>query len=95
MPSNVLSYLNGSFFFQAAICSCHGVRSSSGGSTILFNSASAYLMSLTIGMWASLFLLISEGSMSMCTILPCLANSDTLPVTRSSNRTPKASSRSA
>ena len=52
-------------------------------------------MSLTIGMWAALFLLISDGSMSMWTILPCLANSDTLPVTRSSNRTPKASSKSA
>ena len=28
--------------------------------------------------------------MSMCTILPCLANSLTLPVTRSSKRTPRA-----
>ena len=28
-----------------------------------------------IGMWATLFLLISDGSMSMWTILPCLANS--------------------
>ena len=29
----------------------------------------------TIGRWATLFLLISDGSMSMWTILPCLANS--------------------
>ena len=33
--------------------------------------------------------------MSMCTIVPCSQNLSTLPVTRSSNRTPKASSRSA
>ncbi len=69
--------LNGSVFFQAAICACQAARSS-GASTILFSSASAYLTSLTIGMWAALFLLISDGSMSMCTILPCLANSDDL-----------------
>ena len=49
----------------------------------------------TMGTWATLFLLISDGSMSMWTILPCLANSLTLPVTRSSKRTPRASSRSA
>ena len=52
-------------------------------------------MSLTIGRCTTLFLLISEASMSMWTIVPCLANSLTLPVTRSSKRTPKASSRSA
>ena len=54
-----------------------------------------YFTSLQTGMWAGLFLLISEASMSMWTILPCLANSSTLPVTRSSKRTPSASSRSA
>ena len=46
-----------------------------GGSTILFSSARAYFMSLTIGMCGFLILLISDGSMSMWTILPCLANS--------------------
>ena len=49
MPGNVLSYENGSDFFQAAICACHSARPASGGSTTLFNSARAYLMSLTIG----------------------------------------------
>ena len=41
-----------------------------------------------------LILLISDGSMSTWTILPCSANSATLPVTRSSKRTPKASNKS-
>ena len=54
-----------------------------------------YFTSLQIGMWATLFLFSSEASMSTCTILACLANSESLPVTRSSNRTPRASSRSA
>ena len=46
---------------------------SSGRSTILLSSASAYFTSLQTGMWAGLFLLSSEASMSTWTILPCLA----------------------
>ena len=72
------------------------VRSAFGSSSsIAFRSASAGRTSPWIGTWATLFLLISDGSMSTWTILPCLANSLTLPVTRSSKRTPRASSRSA
>ena len=38
---------------------------------------------------------ISVGSMSMCTIFACGANSSTAPVTRSSKRAPMATIRSA
>ncbi len=62
--------------------------------TTLFSCCSAYLMSLTTGKCATLFLLISLGSTSIWTIVPCLANSLTLPVTRSSKRTPSANSKS-
>lgn len=48
-----------------------------------------------MGMCAVLFLSISAGSMSMCTILDRVANASSRPVTRSSKRTPSAMSRSA
>ena len=59
------------------------------------SSRRKYFRSLTIGRSAFLILLISEGSMSTWTIFARPANSETLPVTRSSKRTPRASSRSA
>ena len=49
----------------------------------------------TIGMWAGTFLEISAGSMSMWMNFACGANSDSLPVMRSSNRAPTAQIRSA
>ena len=52
-------------------------------------------MSPTIGMWAGTFLEISAGSMSMWTNFARGANSDILPVMRSSKREPIATIRSA
>ena len=49
----------------------------------------------TIGMWAGTFLEISAGSMSMWMNLARGANSDSLPVIRSSKRAPMATIRSA
>ena len=49
----------------------------------------------TIGMWAGMFLEISAGSMSMWMNLARGANSDSLPVMRSSKRAPTAQIRSA
>ena len=57
--------------------------------------ASTFLASPTIGMWAGTFLEISAGSMSMCTNFARGANSDSLPVMRSSKRAPTATIRSA
>ena len=52
-------------------------------------------MSPTIGTSTRMFLLIDEGSMSMCTIFSALgAKSLVRPVTRSSNRAPTAISAS-
>ncbi len=45
----------------------------------LLSAAIACLTSLSTAMCAYLFLLSSDGSMSMWTILPCLQNSATLP----------------
>src|SRR5262249_26365963 len=63
--------------------------------SIALRSVIASRTSAKIATSAYLFLFSSDGSMSMCTMRPCLANSLSLPVTRSSKRTPKASSRSA
>ncbi len=52
-------------------------------------------MSPTTGKFALRFLFNSDASMSMWTIVPFLQNSSNLPVTRSSKRTPNASSKSA
>ena len=49
----------------------------------------------TIGMWAGTFLEISAGSMSMWMNFARGANSDSLPVMRSSKRAPIATIRSA
>ena len=68
---------------------------SSGGSTILFNSASAYFTSLTIGNVGCLVLVDLRRIDVDVDDLAVLGELATLPVTRSSNRTPKASSRSA
>ena len=53
------------------------------------------LASPTIGMWAGTFLEISAGSMSMWMNLARGANSDSLPVMRSSKRAPTQQIRSA
>ena len=53
------------------------------------------LQSPTIGTSARRFLEISAGSMSACTICACGAKLESCPVTRSSNRAPSATSRSA
>ncbi len=53
------------------------------------------LQSPTIGTSATRFFPISAGSMSTCTIFASGANVESLPVTRSSNRAPIATSRSA
>ena len=49
----------------------------------------------TIGMWAGMFLEISAGSTSMWMNFARGANSDSLPVMRSSKRAPTATMRSA
>ena len=54
-----------------------------------------FLASPTIGMWAGTFLEISAGSMSMWMNFARGANSDSLPVIRSSKRAPMATIRSA
>ena len=54
-----------------------------------------YRASPTIGTSAARFLPISAGSMSACTIAAPGAKLSSLPVTRSSNRAPSATSRSA
>ena len=77
------------FFFDLNFFAIGRLRSNS------FRRLSAYLMSLTIGKCAGLFLLSSDASTSMCTIVPVSQNFSTLPVTRSSKRTPNASNRSA
>jgi hypothetical protein len=54
-----------------------------------------FLAAPTIGMCAGTFLEISAGSMSMWMNLARGANSESLPVIRSSNRAPMATMRSA
>jgi hypothetical protein len=54
-----------------------------------------FAASPTIGMWAGTFFEISAGSTSMWMNLARGANSDSLPVTRSSKRAPIAQTRSA
>ena len=65
------------------------------GSTSGSNWSRTYLRSPTTGAVTLTFLLISEASMSTCTILALGAKSLTLPVIRSSNRIPKEMSKSA
>ena len=72
MPGKSWLKWNGFSFFHLVHCSTQP-EMSSGFSTILFSSASAYFTSLHTGMWAGLFLFSSEASMSTWTILPCLA----------------------
>ena len=57
--------------------------------------ASMFFASPTIGMCAGTFLEISAGSMSMWMNFARGANSESLPVIRSSNRAPTATIRSA
>ena len=71
-------------------CVFGGVEGGGGGIPLSAGRVSAHTMT-----WASLFLQISAGSMSMCTTRALQAKVSSLPVTRSSKRTPKASSRSA
>ncbi len=54
-----------------------------------------FLASPTIGMWAGTFLEISAGSTSMWMNFARGANSDSLPVMRSSKRAPTQQMRSA
>ena len=62
-------------------------------SRVSFGSTS--LASPTIGMWAGTFLPISAGSTSMWTNFARGANSESLPVMRSSKRAPTQTIRSA
>ena len=61
----------------------------------MWSLAITSLQSPTIGTSAARFLPISAGSMSTWMIFASLANEDSWPVTRSSNREPSATSRSA
>ena len=54
-----------------------------------------FLQSPTIGMCAGMFFEISAGSTSMWMNFACGANSDSLPVMRSSKRAPMQQMRSA
>ena len=65
------------------------------GSRTWRKAARKLWQSATTGMCTGTFFWIEVGSMSMCTILACLANSLILPVTRSSKRQPMARIRSA
>jgi hypothetical protein len=69
-------------------CSARSVATASISSTITSRQ------SPTIGTSARRFLEISAGSMSACTICAVGAKLDSWPVTRSSNRAPRATSRS-
>ena len=103
ITSSVSLKVNGKFSRHAAIFTYQSgkavkpfaTRGLPAFSSSPFSFASAYFTSLRMGSFTTLFLLISELSMSMWTIVPCFANSLILPVTRSSKRTPMASSRSA
>ncbi len=57
-------------------------------------SASTEPMSPTIGTWTWMFLLIDEGSMSICTFREPGLKASVRPVIRSSNRAPMQSMKS-
>ena len=92
------SYFSGCCWRQPSIRS-HQAASRSGSAWAFLYSAvsrgTMFFASPTIGMCAGTFLEISAGSTSMCTNFARGANSDSLPVMRSSKRAPIATIRSA
>ena len=78
---------------------CHQPSRRAGSAAVARYSAVSFgrmlLASPTIGMWAGTFFEISAGSTSMWMNFARGANSESLPVTRSSKRAPIATIRSA
>ena len=92
------SKLKGWSFFQVAIWACHAEVSPGVNRLALassFRRPRAYFTSLTSAIATRLFLLCSEASMSMWTIVALAANLPVSPVMRSSKRAPRTSRRSA
>mmetsp|Transcript_11911 Transcript_11911/g.33561 ORF Transcript_11911/g.33561 Transcript_11911/m.33561 type:complete len:301 (+) Transcript_11911:382-1284(+) len=98
MRSPLLSYAMGLSSRLAATMARHGAYWSRSGAASVrstrFRAPNEDLASLHTEMSTTLFLPISAASMSMCTILDLGAKAASLPVTRSSKRTPTAMSRS-
>ena len=92
-PSGSSRTSSGWAFFQSATCCIHGTWRSGEGCSFLSSVrrwASTHLASPTMGMSTSTFFEISAGSMSTWMIVASGAKLSSLPVTRSSNRTPTA-----
>ena len=88
------SYVRGNSFFHLPTCLIQGPIFFL-GSILSFIIFSACLTSPCMGISISIFLFISDASISTCINLAPLQNSANLPVTRSSKRTPSAIIRSA
>ena len=92
------SYRRGWRCCQVRIRDHHSSNRFGSGASARYSAVSRgtmFLASPTIGMCAGTFLEISAGSTSMWMNFARGANSDSLPVTRSSNRAPIAMIRSA
>ncbi len=99
-PSERCSYRYGKRRFQPSRTASHapvspGPSDATSARQQATSSSSTSRTSPTIGTSTARFLPISAGSMSACTTLAWGANVRSSPVTRSSNRAPSATSRSA